>query len=92
MNIVVLAGGLSTERDVSFKSGDGMAKALRRLGHKAILLLDDVLSELDKERQHYLIEAMKDVQVFVTATEIEEDLINILPKGKIFNVQNGLIK
>lgn len=38
MNIVVLAGGLSTERDVSFKSGDGMAKALRRLGHKAILL------------------------------------------------------
>lgn len=38
MNIVVLAGGLSPERDVSFKTGDGMAKALRRLGHKAILL------------------------------------------------------
>jgi len=48
MNIVVLAGGLSTERDVSFKSGDGMTKALRRLGHKAILL-DVFMGYGDKE-------------------------------------------
>ena len=38
MNIVVLAGGLSTERDVSFKSGDMVAKALRKLNHKVLLL------------------------------------------------------
>ncbi len=38
MNIVVLAGGLSTERDVSFKSGDQVAAALRRKGHKVLLL------------------------------------------------------
>ena len=38
MNIVVLAGGLSTERDVSFKSGYMVAEALRRKGHKALLL------------------------------------------------------
>ncbi len=37
MNIVVLAGGLSTERDVSFVTGDMVAKALRRKGHKVIL-------------------------------------------------------
>ena len=37
MNIVVLAGGLSTERDVSFKSGDMVCKALRSLGHKVLL-------------------------------------------------------
>ncbi len=37
MNIVVLAGGLSTERDVSFATGDMVAKALRRKGHKVIL-------------------------------------------------------
>ena len=30
MKIVVLAGGLSTERDVSFKTGDMVAKALDR--------------------------------------------------------------
>ena len=38
MNIVVLAGGLSTERDVSFVTGSMVAKALRQKGHKAILL------------------------------------------------------
>lgn len=38
MDIVVLAGGLSTERDVSFQSGKRIAEALRRHGHRAILL------------------------------------------------------
>lgn len=38
MNIVVLAGGLSTERDVSFVTGDMVAKALRNKGHNVILL------------------------------------------------------
>ncbi len=38
MNIVVLAGGLSMERDVSIVSGTGVCKALRERGHKAILL------------------------------------------------------
>ena len=37
MNIVVLAGGLSTERDVSFKTGSMVAKALKENGHKVIL-------------------------------------------------------
>ena len=56
-----------------------------------MLLLDDVLSELDKARQRYLIETMRDVQIFVTATEIEEDLKNMLPKGNIYYVDNGKI-
>lgn len=38
MDIVVLAGGLSTERDVSFKSGDMVSQALRRKGHRVLLL------------------------------------------------------
>lgn len=38
MKIVVLAGGLSTERDVSFKTGEMVAKALRKNGHQVILL------------------------------------------------------
>ena len=38
MDIVVLAGGLSTERDVSFKTGDMVTKALRENGHRVILL------------------------------------------------------
>lgn len=38
MKIVVLAGGLSTERDVSITSGSKVYTALREKGHKAILL------------------------------------------------------
>lgn len=38
MNIVVLAGGLSTERDVSITSGTMVAGALRKCGHKVVLL------------------------------------------------------
>ena len=38
MNIVVLAGGLSTERDVSVTSGTMVANALRKCGHKVVLL------------------------------------------------------
>ncbi|MBR1635792.1 MAG: D-alanine--D-alanine ligase [Lachnospiraceae bacterium] len=38
MDIVVLAGGLSTERDVSFQSGKRIAAALRRHDHRVILL------------------------------------------------------
>lgn len=38
MDIVVLAGGLSTERDVSFKTGDMVATALKKNGHRVILI------------------------------------------------------
>ncbi|WP_028241865.1 D-alanine--D-alanine ligase family protein [Pseudobutyrivibrio ruminis] len=48
MDIVVLAGGLSSERDVSFKSGTMVAKALRARGHRA-LVLDVFMGYSDKE-------------------------------------------
>lgn len=38
MNIIVLAGGYSNERDVSLSSGSSICKALRERGHKAFLL------------------------------------------------------
>ena len=38
MDIVVLAGGTSTERDVSLITGKNVTKALRRKGHRATLL------------------------------------------------------
>ena len=38
MKIVVLAGGLSTERDVSLVSGAGICKTLRERGHEVFLL------------------------------------------------------
>ena len=38
MKIVVLAGGISTERTVSLVSGTCVCQALRRKGHQAILV------------------------------------------------------
>ena len=38
MNIVVLAGGLSPERQVSLVSGTGICRALRNKGHQAVLV------------------------------------------------------
>ncbi len=38
MNIIVLCGGLSSERDVSITSGAMAAAALRRLGHRVVLV------------------------------------------------------
>lgn len=48
MKIVVLAGGLSTERDVSFKTGEMVSKALRENGHQ-VILLDVFMGYSDKE-------------------------------------------
>ena len=48
MKIVVLAGGLSTERDVSFKTGEMVTKALRENGHQ-VILLDVFKGYSDKE-------------------------------------------
>lgn len=38
MKIVVLAGGTSTERDVSFSTGKNVYEAVKKNGHKAIIL------------------------------------------------------
>ena len=38
MKIAVLAGGISTERDVSLSSGDKIYKALKQNGHDVVLL------------------------------------------------------
>ena len=48
MKIVVLAGGLSTERDVSFKTGEMVTKALRENGHQ-VIVLDVFMGYSDKE-------------------------------------------
>ena len=49
MKIVVLAGGLSTERAVSLVSGAGICRALRERGHRAILV--DLFLGLEELRE-----------------------------------------
>jgi D-alanine-D-alanine ligase len=53
MNIVVLAGGLSTERDVSISTGTMVCKSLKNKGHNAVLLdaffgYDNLNNDMDR--------------------------------------------
>lgn len=57
--------------------------------HCPVLLLDDVLSELDKQRQSYLINNIADVQTIVTSTGVDENIKSICSDGKIFYVKSG---
>lgn len=66
--------------------------ARESIGENPILLLDDVLSELDNERQGFLFSEIEDVQLFITTTEVNENILAKMPKGKIFKVFNGNIK
>ncbi|MBK5245693.1 MAG: DNA replication/repair protein RecF [Peptostreptococcaceae bacterium] len=56
---------------------------------KPILLLDDVLSELDSTRQKYLINSLKDLQIFITTTEISKFLEESLSEKNIYIVKEG---
>ncbi len=60
-------------------------------GEEAVLLLDDVMSELDIERQEYLIKTLKNNQLFITTTDIDEKLLKSFPDAKIIYVEKGKI-
>lgn len=61
-------------------------------GEDAVLLLDDVMSELDAGRQEYLIRTLKDNQIFVTTTDIDQNIIDSFPRVKILYIQGGNLK
>lgn len=56
-----------------------------------VLLLDDVLSELDKDRQRFLIKNIKKLQVIITCTGVEDVLKNLDEECNIFKVLDGNI-
>ena len=58
---------------------------------KPVLLLDDVLSELDKHRQNYLLDSIGDIQTLITCTGVEDFVNNRFSINKIFHVQNGQV-
>ena len=60
-------------------------------GEEGILLLDDVLSELDAQRQQFLIKSLGAVQLFITATELSPEVRNTLPRGNLYIVSEGAI-
>ena len=56
-----------------------------------ILLLDDVLSELDKNRQNYLLNHIHDIQAMITCTGLDEFVNCRFSIDKIFKVTDGTV-
>lgn len=56
-----------------------------------VLLLDDVLSELDKNRQNYLLDSIHDIQTLITCTGLDEFVNHRFHINKIFKVMNGSV-
>lgn len=63
-----------------------------KTGTYPVLLLDDVLSELDKNRQLKLLDAINEnVQTFITTPSISDIKEDLLKKAKVFKIKNGNI-
>lgn len=56
-----------------------------------ILLLDDVLSELDFNRQNYLLDNIHDIQTLITCTGLDEFVNHRFEVNKLFHVQHGTV-
>lgn len=93
MDIVVLAGGYSHEREVSLSSGSLIANALMENGHRVILLdlyfgtkeatsFEEAYQKLKKESYHYKVEKqIPDLNALKSQKEKPNELIgdNIIP-------------
>lgn len=56
-----------------------------------VLLLDDVLSELDSNRQNYLLNSIDGVQTIITCTGLDEFIQNRFHINKIYKITDGRI-
>lgn len=67
------------------------AKILKQItGESPVVLFDDVLSELDENRQAYLLNNLEDFQVFITCCDPANTTRH--KEGKVFHIKNGQIK
>lgn len=62
-------------------------------GHYPILILDDLFSELDKQKINNILNLISsDIQTFITTTEIDKINLNVIKKSKIFHVLDGEVR
>ena len=57
-----------------------------------VLILDDVLSELDSNRQNFLLNSIHDIQTIITCTGLDEFVKNRFEINKVFKVVSGTVK
>lgn len=68
-----------------------IALVKKATGDRPILLLDDVLSELDRNRQNYLLDSIEDIQTIITCTGLEEFIEERIKVNQVYKVTNGTV-
>lgn len=66
--------------------------ARERMGEAPVLLLDDVLSELDRKRQMQLLSEINGLQTVITCTGMEEFVQMRSPTDRVYYVTNGTVE
>ncbi len=59
------------------------------IGEYPILLLDDIMSELDTERQDYVLNKLQNMQIFITCTDSEK--FKNMKSGKMIRIEKGSV-
>lgn len=61
----------------------------KKIKDTPVLLLDDVLSELDSNRQTYLLDSIHDIQTMITCTGLDDFISHQFHINKVFQVVKG---
>ncbi len=64
----------------------------RRIKEMPVLLLDDVLSELDSNRQNYLLNTIGNLQTVITCTGLDEFIQHRFEINRVIKVVNGTVQ
>ncbi len=83
-------GSQGQKRSISLSLKLAEAEIINRVsGEYPVFLLDDVMSELDPERQSFVLNRINGIQAFITCCDPSN--IERLKKGKIIKVKNGQV-
>lgn len=58
-------------------------------GELPVLLLDDIMSELDKKRQGFILNRIRDMQMLITCTDTDGFVLD--KNARLFRVENGTV-
>ncbi len=83
-------GSQGQKRSVALSLKLAEAEVIKKnVGEWPVCLLDDVMSELDPERQNFILNHIKEMQTFLSCCD--PDNVKNLKAGKIFSVKAGSI-
>ena len=81
-------GSQGQQRSVALALKLAESKVMESItGDKPVMFLDDVMSELDENRQDYILNHLKDQQVFITCCD--PNTIHQLKQGALFKIHQG---